>query len=62
MRDRATGTLVLAIGTGPIGRLQIGHLAESLNAPVALSYHAAAAVCLVLVIAAALPGFRKRLE
>ena len=60
MRDRAMGTLVLAIGTGPIGRLQIGHLAESVNAPFALSLHATAAACLVLVVAAALPGFRKR--
>ncbi|MCZ6633507.1 MAG: MFS transporter [bacterium] len=62
MRDRAMGALVLAIGTGPIGRLQIGHLAESFNAPVALSFHAAAAACLVLVATAALPGFRKRLD
>jgi MFS family permease len=62
MRDRAMGALVLAIGTGPIGRLQIGHLAESFDAPFALSLHAAAAVCLVLAVAASLPDFRKRYE
>ena len=62
MRDRAMGALVLAIGAGPIGRLQIGHLAESYDAPFALSLHAIVAVCLILVVAATLPGFRKRYE
>ena len=62
MRDRAMGTLVLAIGTGPLGQLQIGKLAEMFGAPLALGLQTSAAVVIVLTIAAALPGFRARLE
>jgi Na+/melibiose symporter-like transporter len=62
MRDRAMGTLVLAIGTGPLGQLQIGKLAEMFGAPFALGLQTSAAIVLVTIIAAALPGFRARLK
>jgi len=62
MRDRAMGTLVLAIGTGPLGRLQIGALAEVYGAPLALGLHTSAALAAVALITALLPGFRARLD
>jgi MFS family permease len=62
MRDRAMGTLVLAIGTGPLGQLQIGKLAEMFGAPLALGLQTSVAIVAVLTIAACLPGFRARLE
>ena len=61
MRDCAMGTLVLAIGAGPIGRLQIGSLTEAYGAPLALGGHASIAVVSIIVVTAALPGFRSRL-
>lgn len=62
MRDRAMGALVLAIGTGPLGQLQIGALAEVYGAPFALHLQAAASFLLVLLVIALLPEFRKRLS
>ncbi len=61
MRDRAMGTLVLAIGTGPLGRLQIGKLTEVYGAPMALGLHTSVAIVATALIAALLPGFRARL-
>ena len=62
MRDRAMGTLVLAIGAGPFGQLQIGKLAESFGAPLALGCQTSAAVVFIVLITAALPRFRAKLE
>lgn len=62
MRDRAMGTVVLAIGTGPFGRLQIGALAESFGAPLALGLQTSVAIVAILGVLIALPGFRARLE
>ena len=61
MRDRAMGTLVLAIGAGPLGRLQIGKLTEVYGAPMALGLHTSVAIVAIAVITALLPGFRARL-
>ncbi|MAT76223.1 hypothetical protein CMK14_13875 [Candidatus Poribacteria bacterium] len=61
MRDCAMGTLVLAIGAGPIGRLQIGSLTEAYGAPLALGGHTSIAVVSIIAVTAALPGFRSRL-
>lgn len=61
MRDRAMGTLVLAIGAGPFGQLQIGHLAELLGAPLALGLQTGVAVIAIAIVTASLPGFRARL-
>ena len=61
MRDCAMGTLVLAIGMGPIGRLQIGSLTEAYGAPLALGGHTSIAVISIIVVTAALPGFRSRI-
>lgn len=49
MRSRAMGSIVLGIGAGPPGRLQIGALAESFGAPFALGSQTF--VCAVLCIA-----------
>ena len=62
MRDRAMGSLVLAIGSGPLGRLQIGALAEAFGAPFALGLQTAVAAGAVLIVTAALPGFRQRIK
>lgn len=62
MRDRAMGTVVLAIGTGPFGRLQIGALAEAFGAPFAVGVQTSVAIVAVIGVLIALPGFRARLE
>ena len=59
MRSRAMGALLLAIGAGPPGRLQMGGIAEAFGAPIAVGLTAAAAVITVIAITAALPGFRR---
>ncbi|MEZ4681779.1 MAG: MFS transporter [Caldilineaceae bacterium] len=59
MRSRAMGTLVLAIGAGPLGRLQAGALAESLGAPIAVSLQAVLAALLVGTVILKLPGLRR---
>jgi predicted MFS family arabinose efflux permease len=60
MRDRAMGTLVLAIGGGPLGRLQIGALATALGSPLAVILTCATSALTVLGVTAAFPGLRKR--
>ena len=58
MRSRAMGTLVLAIGAGPLGQLQIGSLAEAIGAPLAVRLLTSTAAALNLVVLATLPGLR----
>lgn len=60
MRDRALGVLVLAIGGGPLGRLQIGALSTVWGVPVAVGVSCATAVFSIAGITALLPGFRAR--
>ncbi len=62
MRDRAMGTLVLAIGAGPLGSLQIGKLTEVYGAPFALGLHTSVAMVATALVTALLPGFRARLD
>jgi MFS family permease len=62
MRSRAMGTLVLAIGSAPIGQLEVGALAELLGAPLAVGGHAGVAVLSILGTIGALPRFRQKLE
>ena len=59
MRDRAMGAVVLAIGGGPIGRLQIGAVAAALGAPFAVGISCVASALSVLGVTAAYPGLRK---
>ncbi len=60
MRDRAMGTLVLAIGGGPMGRLQTGVLASAFGAPTAVGLTCTIAALTVLGVTAAFSGLRKR--
>jgi hypothetical protein len=62
MRSRTMGTLVLAIGAGPLGQLQVGGLAELLGAPLAVGLNAAVAVLSISAVIAGLPRFRARIE
>jgi MFS family permease len=62
MRDRALGTLVLAIGAGPLGRLHIGALSDSRGVPFAVGASCAASVLSIALVTAMLPGFRARDE
>lgn len=62
MRDRAMGAIAIGIGTGPPGRLQVGALAEAFGAPFAVGITAIAASLSVVIITAALPGFRKKAD
>jgi MFS family permease len=59
MRSRAVGAIVLAIGAGPPGRLQIGALANAFGSPVAVGISAAVAALATIVIAALVPGLRR---
>ena len=58
MRSRAMGTLVLGIGMGPFGRLQIGALAEGFGAALAVGLHGSVAAIAIVVVALLLPEFR----
>lgn len=61
MRGRAMGTLMLAIGFGPLGALLIGGLASALGAPLAISLMAGTGALLLALLvwkAAALRQFR----
>ena len=62
MRSRAMGSIVLGIGAGPPGRLQIGALAESFGAPFALGSHTAVCAVLCLATTLILHEFRRTRE
>lgn len=62
MRSRMMGALVLAIGTGPLGQLEVGAMAELLGAPLAVGGHALIAVLSILGTIGVLPRFRQKLE
>jgi MFS family permease len=62
MRSRAMGTLVLAIGAGPLGQLQIGGLAELFGAPLAMGLHSMAGAVFIAATIAGLPHFRGKIE
>ncbi len=57
MRGRAMGALVLAIGLGPLGRLQSGAMAAAWGAPLAVGSMAALAVLGILVVVFMVPDF-----
>lgn len=59
MRSRAMGTLVLAIGAGPLGRLQAGTLAQNFGTPLAVSIQTLLAALLVGAVVIKLPGLRQ---
>jgi len=59
LRGRAMGALTLAIGSAPIGTLEIGALALVLGAPLAVGLNAALCTALVVGTAMRLPCFRK---
>jgi Na+/melibiose symporter-like transporter len=56
MRSRVMGIVVLAIGGDPLGQLQIGTLAELFGVQAALAGQAGAALLVVALIVALLPG------
>ena len=60
MRARMIGALALAIGGGPLGRLQIGGLATILGSPVALALSAGAALIGIAGTLLKVPGFRDK--
>jgi predicted MFS family arabinose efflux permease len=62
MRDRALGALVVAIGGGPLGRLQVGALSAVWGAPMAVGVSCAVSVLSISGVTALLPGFRARDE
>ena len=59
MRSRAMGSIVLGIGAGPPGRLQIGALAENFGAPFALGSHTFLCAILCLTTTWLLQEFRR---
>ena len=56
-RSRVLGVLTLCIGTGPIGFLHVGWLAESFGAPVALMVTASEGLLALLVLRVAGPKY-----
>lgn len=60
MRGRVMGTLVLAIGGGPLGRLQSGAMAGAWGAPIAVGAMAALAGLATLGVGLFLQGFVRR--
>jgi len=58
MRNRAMGVLLIAIGAGPLGRLQVGGIAQTAGPAFAVGLTCSLAAILVMVVAAALPDFR----
>lgn len=53
------GALLLAIGAMPLGRLQIGMIAEGYGAPIAVGVTCALSAVLIMAIAGGLSEFRK---
>ena len=60
MRGKTLGIISLAIGTGPLGALLVGGMANSWDAPLALRVDAAAGIVCLGVIAALLPALLRR--
>lgn len=58
LRGRAMGVLTLAIGTAPIGLLEMGALTSLFGAPLAVAANSALCAVLVLWTAVRLPRFR----
>src|SRR5260370_635626 len=58
LRGRAMGALTLAIGSSPLGTLEIGAVTVWLGAPLAVALNAGACAALVGVVAQRLPKFR----
>ena len=59
LRGRAMGALTLAIGTAPIGLLEIGALTTIFGAPAAVAANATLCALLIVLTAARLPEFRR---
>ena len=57
MRSRAMGALVLAIGIGPVGRVQAGAMAAFWSAPVAVGGMAVSGALATLGVVVFLAGF-----
>ena len=62
MRSRAMGSIVIGIGAGPPGKLQIGALAEAFGAPIALGAQSSVCIVAVFAIALLMPGLRRARE
>jgi MFS family permease len=58
LRGRAMGALTLAIGSTPLGSLEIGAAGVALGAPLAVSVNAGLCAVLVALVALRLPKFR----
>lgn len=58
-RSRAMGTLALAIGAGPPGRLNVGVLAEAFGAPFAVGIMASLSAIAIAAIATTIPRMRE---
>jgi MFS family permease len=57
MRDRAMGTVLLAIGTGPFGRLILGTMAAAWGAPMAVALCCGGAVLAIVTLTLAIPEY-----
>lgn len=60
MRSRVMGSLTLFIGAGPLGRLQIGALAEYFGTPMAVSLQSGVAALSIVWVMQAFPALRQQ--
>ena len=60
LRGRAMGLWVVAVGTGPLGHVEIGMLSAALGLSGALAWHALALLAVSALAAVATPELRKR--
>ena len=58
-RGRAMGSWIVGIGTAPVGQLEVGYLAESTSARVALLVNGVALVTLAVVMGVLMPRLRR---
>lgn len=59
LRGRAMGAWNLAIGSAPLGHLEIGGLAAAFGVSLALTANGAALLCIALTVTIAMPGLRR---
>ena len=59
LRGRAMGAWSLAIGSAPLGHLEIGAVSAALGLSLALSVNATALLCIALIVTIVVPGLRR---
>ena len=59
LRGRAMGSWVFAVGSSPLGHLQMGALAAAIGPSLALLLHGGGLIALAVLVAVAVPRLRR---